>query len=274
MYTNFWCALILAGLAGQAKPLPDSESFRKDLPALVDVRGGGAISLDGSLAHDKAFDQYTYRQKKTSIILDSKGKTKNTTIEIFDVTRNPDTGQVYRKPVSKNGVPVSGELPPPASRVTAATGPAQPPRDLAAEERDIQAEYDIHVAWSEPIDGHAVVALTLQPRPRYKPKTRLGEWQQHYVIRLWMTEQDHVVVRQESEAIEEIRRMGPAIKKGTTIKVEQRLINGEVWIPVRTEFHTIGSFMPKGEQGIFIEEYSDFRKFGADVILNVGAPVQ
>ena len=191
------------------------------------------------------------------------------------MTRSPSTGQVYRKPVSKNGVPVSGELPPPASRMATTTGPAQPPRDLAAEERDIQAEYDIHVAWGEPIDGHSVIVLTLQPKPRYKPKTRLGEWQQHYMIRLWLTDEDHVVVRQESEVIERIRRMGvPAIEKGTTIKVEQRLINGEVWIPVRTEFHVIGSFMPKSEQGIFIEEYSDFRKFGADVILNVGEPVQ
>jgi hypothetical protein len=51
--------------------------------------------------------------------------------------------------------------------------------------------------------------------------------------------------------------------------MERRLINGEVWIPVRTEFHAIGSFMPmpKGEQGTFINEYSDFKKFVVDVEL-------
>jgi len=95
----------------QSRPLPDAEAFRKDLPVIVNIRDAGNRALDGSLAHDPILDQYTYKEQKTETILDSKGKTRSTTIEIFEVTRSALTGQVYRKPVSKNGEPVSGELP-------------------------------------------------------------------------------------------------------------------------------------------------------------------
>jgi hypothetical protein len=182
------------------------------------------------------------------------------------VTRSALTGQVYRKPVSKNGEPVSGELP--SKRVTSSTSAPPPVRDPVAEERDIQALYEIHANWSEPIDGHSAIALTLRPNARYKPKTVLGKWQQHFLIRVWLTEKGHEVIRQESEVISDIPVARPIpIKKGTMIKLERRLINGEVWIPVRTELHEIGNFVPKGEQGIFVKEYSDFKKFVVDVEL-------
>ena len=244
-------ALIVAGLFIQSRPLPDAEAFRKDLPVIVGIRAAASRPLVGSLADDPILNQYTYKEQVTETILDSKGKTKSTTIEVFDVTRSALTGQVYRRPVSKNGEPVSGELP--SKRVTSNTSAPPPVRDLVAEERDIQALYEIHADWSESIDGHSVIALTLRPNTRYKPKTDLGKWQQHYLIRVWLTAEGHEVIRQESEVITDIpvaRRI--PIKKGTMIKLERRLINGEIWIPVRREFHAIGSVMPKGEQGIFI----------------------
>ncbi len=260
------CALIVAGLLVQSRPLPDAEEFRKDLPAIVNIRDAANRPLVGSLGQDPILDQYTYKEQVTEIILDSKGKTKSTTIEVFEVTRSALTGQVYRKPVSKNGEPVSGELP--SKRVTSSTSAPPPVRDPLAEERDMQALYEIHANWSEPIDGHSVIALTLRPNARYKPKTDLGKWQQHFLIRVWLTEKGHEVIRQESEVITDIPVVRPIpIKKGTMIKLERRLINGEVWIPVRTELHEIGNFVPKGEQGIFIKEYSDFKKFVVDVEL-------
>ena len=114
-----------------------------------------------------------------------------------------------------------------------------------------------------------MIALTLRPNPRYKPKTRLGEWQQHFLIRAWLTEKGHEVIRQESEVITEIPDPGrpDPIKEGTMIKMERQLINGEVWIPIRTELHMIGGFLPKGEQGFSINEYSEFKKFVVDVEL-------
>ena len=258
-------ALIVAGLLIQSRPLPDAEAFRKDLPVIVNIRDAGNRALVGSLAQDPILDQYTYKQQSTEIILDSKGKTRSTTIEVFEVTRSALTGKVYRRPVSKNGEPVSGELP---SKSVTSTASAPPPlRDPVAEERDIQALYEIHANWSEPIDGHSVIALTLRPNPRYKPKTQLGEWQQHFLIRAWLTEKGHEVIRQESEVITEITDPRGQIKKGTMIKMERQLINGEVWIPVRTELHVIGGFLPKGEQGTFIKEYSEFKKFVVDVEL-------
>jgi len=260
-------ALIVAGLLIQSRPLPDAEAFRKDLPVIVDIRNAISRPLVGSPAPDPILNQYTYKEQKTETILDSKGKTRSTTIEVFEVTRSSLTGKVYRRPVSKNGEPVTGELP--SKSVTSTTSAPPPFRDPVAEERDIQALYEINANWSESIDGHSVIALTIRPNPRYKPKTRLGEWQQHFLIRAWLTEKGHEVIRQESEVITEIPdpgRPGP-IKKGTMIKMERQLINGEVWIPIRTELHMIGGFLPKGEQGFSINEYSEFKKFVVDVEL-------
>jgi hypothetical protein len=262
-----WCAYMIAVLPAQLKPLPDPESFRADLAKIVDIRSSGNIVWDGSLQHDSALDQYTYRETKTSIILDSKGKTKGTVSEVLDVIRSAETGKVYRKPISKNGKPVIQEPPKPSRVVPPVPFTYQPVRrDPIAEERDIQALYEIHAAWSEPIDGHSVIALTLQPNARYKAKTDLGKWQQHFVIRAWLTETGHEVIRQESEAISDIPVARP-VKKGTMMKLERRLIRGEVWIPVRTEFHIVGSFLEKGERGTFISEFSDFRKYVVDVEL-------
>jgi hypothetical protein len=68
-----WSAFLLSTLPGQSKPLPDAESFRKDLPAIADVRGGGNVPLDGSTAHDKILDQYAYKEKKTTITPEVRG---------------------------------------------------------------------------------------------------------------------------------------------------------------------------------------------------------
>jgi len=262
-----WCAFVIAGPQALLKPLPETESFRADLAKIVDIRSAGNIALDGSLQHDSVLDQYTYRETKTSILLDSKGKTKSTTIEVFDVIRSAETGRVYRKPISKNGVPVTQELPAPARAVTPVAVSRLPAvRDPAAEERDIQALYEIQAARSGAIDGHSVIALTLRPNARYKAKTDLGKWQQHFVIRAWLTEEGHEVVRQESEVISDIPVVRP-IQKGTMMTLERRMIRDEVWIPVRTEFHAVGSFLGKGERGTFIREFSDFRKYVVDVEL-------
>lgn len=258
-----WYAFILAGLGVQAKALPDAESFRKDLPAIVNVSSGGSIALDGTMAHDESLQKYTYKETKTSISLDSNGKTRGSMTEVYEVTRSAEAGQVYRKLISKTGAPLSDTRP---SQPATGTAVSRPPRDLVAENNDIQALYDIHVEWSEPVDGHAVIALTLKPKTRYKPKTDLGRWQQHFSIRAWVTAEEHELVRREAVVVSEIR-VGRPIKKGTMMTVERRLINGEIWLPVRTELHILGSFMLNDAQGTFVSEFSDFRKFVADVEL-------
>src|SRR5258708_29604060 len=60
---------------------------------------------------DVLLSQYTYTEKLTDTEIGSDGKPKKTDVDVYQVTRETGSGQVYRRLVSRNGEAVNSAKP-------------------------------------------------------------------------------------------------------------------------------------------------------------------
>jgi hypothetical protein len=260
----------------QPKPLPELKSF------LEEVRK--TLHTDRHL-----LSQYTYTEKRTSMVLDSTKTPKKTDVSVFEVFPGSPERAGYRRRIVKDGMPLSPEelrkedqdL---QKRIEAAQRkrnqitPAERERNqaerLRREERiinDAFGVYEVEMAGRENIDGRPAILLRFRPRLTYKPTTFEGRNMQHVAGRAWFDEQDHQVARIELEVIDPISiGLGILVKlqKGASIISERRKFNNEIWLPVKTEV-TLNArvLLVKGFNIRQIIEYSEHKKYTVDTIL-------
>jgi hypothetical protein len=316
----------------QTKPLPDAESFRQELPRLIRVFNNSHLALFGAqmdqtpglfgrLSKDDALNQYSYIEKHTSTDLDAKRKDPEET-NVFQVIRGPEQWQLYRKHISKNGVPLSakelekqdneqgrhddkerdkrkrGQEQEAKEDARAREKRKQKEADEAREaakwdqewDQEIRSMYDIRAARGEDIEGRRTILLTLTTKKDYKPSEKgwglvLSLFMlKGTVIQMWITEQDHEVLRAQAEAVDGPLNMNLGLfggqvglgritwDKGTKVSFERRKINDEVWLPIKTTWDIYGKyktlvFVHSSGHGRFVTEYSDFKKYNVDTIL-------
>ena len=283
-----WCAFLVAFASQEpARPLPDAESFRKDVPRI----GNDAQTsfFQAVYRQDFIFNavSYSYSEKETSITQDQRATVDTRT---YTITRGPEMWQRYRKQISGNGSPLTDqemqqqdrnhqrseesfranlarlEAESDSAKSKAAEASA---RARQATNDDTMALFDIRVIGRERIDNIPVVSLELKPRRQYKPKTEVGEILKDWTIRAWVTENDRQVVRLTADLDEEYNEGVAVVEKGATLSVERRLINEEVWLPTRLE---ITKRRPRvngrlGPPQRVITEFSDFKKFTVDAVI-------
>jgi len=207
--------------------------------------------------------QYTYSEKRTHIELDSRGRPGDTAVEVYEITGGSDPSTLYRRRISKNGVPVREEKPEKIRRAG--------PRDDNELIEDVFGVYDIQIAGREDIDGRSTIRLTFKPRADYKPKTRQGTVLKHTAGQAWVDESDYQLARVEAEVIDTVSLgfgLLAKLHKGARVYAERRKINDEVWLPAKTEVSVRGRiFLVKGINMREIVEYSDYMKFTVDTNL-------
>ena len=166
---------------------------------------------------------------------------------------------------------------------------AKAAREQAEADAQIRSMYDLQATRGELIDGRPTVLLTLTSRKNFKAG-RLEDLALRFlmlkdtVIHIWITEKEHEVIKAESEVVDapvdiDIGLLGGQLglgritwDKGTKVVFERRLINDEVWLPVRTtwdlnvKFRSLALFHGKGQEKLLLE-YSDFRKYDVDIDL-------
>jgi hypothetical protein len=245
------CLLFLSVLPqDDSKPLPDQKSF------LAEFRR--TLHTDNVL-----LSQYTYTEKRTHMQLDSNSQPKKTDVEIYQVTRGADAGSLYRRRVSKNGVDGSSAKPESVRRAGR--------RDDENVIDDVFGVYDIQFTGRQEINGRPTIHLTFKPRADYKPKTRQGTFMQHIAGEAWVDETDHELARIDAQVIDTISigfGLLAKLQKGARVQALRQKINGEVWVPLRTEAHLTGRMLLfKGINTREIAEYSDYEKFSVDTIL-------
>src|SRR4029077_5446211 len=104
---------------------------------------------------------------------------------------------------------------------------------------------------------------TFKPKPDFKPKTREGKALQHIGGSAWIAEDDHELARLEAEIIDPIS-IGAGIlakvNKGSTVALERRKINGEIWLPFKVAA-TVNAkvLLLKGFNLRESSEYSDYK---------------
>jgi hypothetical protein len=266
-------------LHAQEKPLPDPASFISDFRKTLH-------------SDDKLLSQYTYTEKETSDTLDSKGNVKKSEINVYQVFNAEEDWKSFTRQIVKNGVPVSekelekkdreekerveketikrGKK----SEAERQTAKAKADREEQEILDDVFALYDLQLVRRDILNGISTILVTFKPRPDFKPKTKEGKVLQHIGGSAWIAEDDHELARLEAEIVDPIS-IGAGIlaklNKGSTIAFERRKINGEIWLPVKSEA-TLNAkvLMLKGYNLREVSEYSEHKKFGVDVHLIFG----
>jgi len=257
--TIAWCAFLLVFAAQeQARPLPDAETFRSSLPAIVN--GSMDSSFMWALFHIDFLPnvkEYNYTEKVTAVTQDQPSTTET---KIYTITRGPYLWQSYRKQISRNGSPLTNQESQQQDReherfenaVRAGQAKAESRSDTerkaeteklirAAEamNSDVMAMFEIRVIGTDLIDDLPVVLLEIKPKRGYKPKTEAGEIWQNFTIRAWVTEKDREVMRLTAAIDEKFDEGLVVVEKGATLSLGRRLVNGQVWMPTRIELNNL-----------------------------------
>jgi hypothetical protein len=278
------CLLVLLLPLQEAdRPLPDQTSFMEAFRQNLHTP-------------DKLLSQYTYTEKETENKRDSKGKINSTETNVYQVVNGAEDWETYRRHISKNGVALSPqelekqdrkeqERVEKERRKRAGWSEAKRAQEKAKADReerettdDIFATFDYQFVRRESIDGVSTILVNFTPKKNYSPKTGDAKELQHVAGRLWVSEDDHQLVKLEAEVMEPIKigaGLLAKVQKGSNLSFELRKINGEIWLPIKGQM-TLNArlLLVKGWNMDLIVEFSDHKKFNVDTILGAPQPVE
>jgi hypothetical protein len=201
---------------------------------------------------NELLQDYSYTETETRTEIDRNGKPKSTEINIYKIA--PDGEQLYRRMVSKNGVPMTRdqEMKTPVS-----------PRDDSKIRDELFEIYDIQVERRDSSEGSPVVVLSFRPRPEYKPKSKLASFLTHVSGRAWVNESDHQLIRVEAEVFDSVSYgwfLG-SLQEGTRLIAERRKIENGTWLPAMLDIRKSQRVLLKGTHVHEVHEYSEYQKF-------------
>jgi hypothetical protein len=257
----FCVSAILRADEPPARPLPDTAAF------IEEVRQ--------NLRSDRLLlEQYTFTEKRVEQRLDGKGVVKTTKTETFEVYPSLEPGKMYRRRITRDGVPLGEkELAEQDRRHEAKAEKvesrgASDAEDRREEERvvaEIPMIYDVDLRGRETMDGRSVIVVEFAPRPGYKAVTTGGKVLQKVAGRAWIDEEDRQLVRVEAKLLDNLG-VGPAgvvrLQKGATSYFHRRKVNDEIWLPSDARFTGAARvllFFGGSVDARFV--YSDYRKF-------------
>jgi len=277
--TTFQLCLLLLILWPQQPdaPLPDQASFMEQFRKSLNTP-------------QQLLSQYTYTYKETEYTLDSKGKIKKTETNVYEVTHGAEEWQTYERQTTKNGVPLTKEELDKQDRKERervdketrkrAKWPEAKKREekekAQREERetndDMFATFDYRFVRREKVGDASTILVNFTPKKNYKPKTGAAKALQHAAGRLWISEADHQLARLEAEIIEPLKigaGLLAKLQKGSTLALELKKVNDEIWLPVKFDAAINGKILLlKGLNMRISLEFSDHKKFNVDTILN------
>jgi hypothetical protein len=263
------------------KPMPHKDSFLAEFRKTLH-------------SDDKLQRQYTYTQKETETTLDGKGHAKKAEVNVYQVIQGAEDWQSYQRQTVKNGVPVSQqelekrdreekERVERETKKRAGESEAKRREKKAKQDRDEQealddifAMYEVQLIRREILNDIPTIVVTFKAKPDYRPKTSPGKILQHIAGKAWIAEDDHELAKVEAEIIDPISIVGgflAKVQKGSTVVMERRKVNNEAWLPFRAEASINGKLLLlKGINIRELIEYSDYRKYTVDTILQFSEP--
>ena len=270
------CSMGLAGAQGPSAPLPDQARF------LQQVRS--------RLQSDRLLQkQYTYREKRTDVRLNTQGEVTGKSVKIFDVYPGAGGLEAYKRPVSIDGLPVDPETLDSDDRdhrnrvlerlkELEHESPNQRDRRLRLEAEDERKEnetiedvfrlYNFRLIGRERFAGYGAVLLTFVPAPGFEPRTSEGRLLKNFSGRAWVAESDCQLIRVEAEAIDDVS-MGfgflARFHKGSRVVFQRRKVNDAVWLPSELSYSWGGRMLLVKKLRVEgVREYSDYKALGAE----------
>ncbi len=281
-------ALAVSGAAqdrtAQEAPLPPLEPFLKEVRARLET--------DASRQYG-----YSYLETQRRTAIDRSGRRREEPATIIESYPGLPGEDRWERVVQRKGKPVSeADLrqkdderrrkaeryardqtrETPADRARAARQADESRRERAVLVDDVFVVYAVDMVGRERIEGHDTIAFTLTPRPQAKPRTRDGRMMRSFRGRAWVSETDFELARLDVEAIEAVSiglGLLARVHKGTTASFTRRKVNGEAWLPARTQYEVSARFLllKRFREG-GASEFSNYRKFTVDTAADIASP--
>ncbi len=125
----------------------------------------------------------------------------------------------------------------------------------------------------ENYQGREVYAMDFAPRPDFEPHSLVDRVLKALGGTLWIDEQARQAARLEARFLAGVKFGGgllASVQKGGNVVIEQRFVNGEVWLPFYVEIHLDAHvlFLHKAINGT--STYSNYRKFRVNTKITSG----
>jgi hypothetical protein len=267
----------VAAVVAQDRPLPDRETFLRDVRA--------KLRTDSSLQ-----SSYIYTETRREQKLDDRGRVVNESVKVYEsYPALPGEDERWERLMSEDGKPrpaselekemrdrqkkaeqlVRESTEAPQKQQTRFQGHyAEQRREFDAVLEDVMLVYDIKMEQREAVNGHDTIVLALTPRAKAKPKTREGKQMRAFTVRAWISESDRELVRLDAEAIDTLN-MGfgllARLHKGSKLTFVRTKVNDEVWLPSKVTYAgsaRVGLVAVLRRAGV--SEFSGYRKFSVD----------
>jgi hypothetical protein len=258
-----------AAQTAEVQPLPDAAAF--------------AAEVKARLRTDRALQaQYTFLERREEIEVSKLGKVKEGSVKEYEVYPSVVPGNTYKRLIRIDGRPIDpAQLAKNDEKhrrdVLAQVNESEDTRrkrerenaKQRAEERQVIDEifslYHIRVVGRETLNGYPTIVATLEPRPKYAPKTDDARVMKKFRVRAWVHETDYQVVKIDAEAIDDLTfgwGIIGRLHKGARAVFERRKINDEVWLPARVRLTGTGRAALFRKFAIdSVTEWFDYRKF-------------
>ena len=268
--------LSVTALVAQERPLPDQESFLRDVRA--------RLQTDSTLQSG-----YIYVETRREQKVDGRGQVEQEPVKVYESYPGLPGEDRWERLISENGRPraasdLEKELRNRQKKAEAMALEAtdQPAKQQARQQReyatrrrefdamldDLFVVYNIRMERRELLDGHETIMFSLTPRREAKPRTKEGSQMRAFAVRAWISESDRELVRVDAEAIDTLS-MGfgvlARLHKGAKLSFLRTKVNDEVWLPSRVSYSgsaRVGLVAVLRRSGI--SEFSAYRKFSVD----------
>ncbi len=269
------------GSAPAARPQQVDERPLPDVSALM-------LAVEANQRQDEQkLKDYIYRQTETLDETDGHGGVKKREVRVYDVFWLQ--GVPVRKMVSKDGKPLTpDELKKEDARIDKEVKSAREKRekrDGKGKETDPRGNEEVTVsrilelgtfsnARRVQIAGRDTIAADYVGDPKAKTRNRAEELIRDLVGTVWVDEEDKELVKTDARFNRSFKIGGGLIaniKEGTSFGMEQKKINGEVWLPTVLEGRGAARFLLfLNLNGSVRLVDQDFRKFKATSTLLPG----
>jgi hypothetical protein len=276
--------LNVTALVAQDRPLPDQESFLREVRT--------RLQTDSSLQRS-----YIYVETRREQKLDGRGRVQQESVKVYESYPGLPGEERWERLIAENGRPratsdLEKEMRDRQKKAEAVARAAteQPAKQQARQQRenatqrrefdavldDLFLVYDIRMERRESIDGHETIVFALTPRPHVKPRTREGSQMRSFAVRAWVSESDRELVRVDGEAIDTLSigfGLLARLHKGAMLSFQRTKVNDEVWLPLRVSYRgsaRVGLVAVLRRSGT--SEFSGYRKFSVDTSTSYQPP--
>ncbi len=241
-------------------------------------------------ADEAALKDYIYRSVETAEESDGHGGVKRQTVRVFNVFWLQ--GVPVRKMLSKDGKALSAEeLKKEDERIDKEVARAKDRReknDAKGKQTSPRGDEEVTVsrmlelgaftnARRVKVNGRDTIVVDYAGDPKAKTRNRMEDVIRDLVGTIWVDEQDKTIARLEGRFVNAFKIGGGLlvnIRKGTSFRMEQKKVNGEVWLPVTVEGHGAARAMLffNFDGSVRVED-SEFRKFKGSATMLPGVGV-